>query len=151
MATNPHFANPDDWQQAEDLLSFKPVRLPGGAGFELESLHIHIRDHKRRDLATIDRTLEAHYGGFNLSQRRRKDQSEARRLALEVSYGSAAEEGQVSGHETRVYQLGPEPEPDDIDGRMPSVVTWSDDDMFYLVSSYELDADTLVGIAESLY
>ena len=54
-------------------------------------------------------------------------------------------------HEAMAYELGPEPEPDDIDGRMPAVVTWSDGEIFYLVASGELTVDWLLRIAGSLY
>jgi hypothetical protein len=50
-----------------------------------------------------------------------------------------------------VYELGPEPPPDDIDGRSPSVVAWHDGEMFYLLASIEMAADVLVRIATSLY
>ena len=49
-----------------------------------------------------------------------------------------------------MYELGPEPPPDDIDGRSPSVVTWQDGDMFYLVASSTLSSDDLVRVAVSL-
>ena len=50
-----------------------------------------------------------------------------------------------------MYELGPEPPPDDIDGRSPSVVTWHDVDMFYLIASGEMRSHDLVSIANSLY
>ncbi len=133
------------------MLSFEPLQLAGGAGFDLQSLSIHIRDHKLRDLPTIGRSLEAHYGGFVFSQQRQEDESEARRLALEVPYGRDSRPGQVGEDEAQVYELGPEPEADDIDGRMPSVVTWSDGDMVYLVASDQIPVSALLQIAESLY
>ncbi len=50
-----------------------------------------------------------------------------------------------------MYELGPEPPPDDIDGRNPSVVTWQDAEMFYLIASGEMSSDKLLKIAISLY
>jgi hypothetical protein len=49
------------------------------------------------------------------------------------------------------YELGPEPAIDDIDGRAPSVVTWHDGEMFYLIASGQMSADDLIKIANSLY
>ena len=109
-----------------------------------------MRDHKLRELSINDRTLEAHYGGFVLSQAR-KGTDEARRLALDVRYGSAGQGGQIAGHAARIYELGPEPVPDDIDGRSPAVVTWHDADLFFLVASDTMASRELVRIAISLY
>ena len=147
---NEHFATADTWHAAQAMLTFRPLQPRHTAGLGLQSLRVHIRDHKKRDVALGDRTLEAHYGAFVLSQARRGE-NEARRLALDVSYGSQPYEARIGSHEARVYELGPEVEPDDIDGRSPSVVTWSDGHMFYLVASAELPADTLIQIAGSLY
>ena len=113
-------------------------------------IRIHVRDHKLRELSINDRTLEAHYGGFVLSQAR-KGTDEARRLALDVRYGSAGQGGQIAGHAARIYELGPEPVPDDIDGRSPAVVTWHDADLFFLVASDTMASRELVRIAISLY
>jgi len=109
-----------------------------------------VRDHKLRELSVGDRTLEAHYGAFVVSQSR-KGAREARCLALVVSYGRAPREARIAGHAARVYELGAEPAPDDIDGRDPSVVTWHDAEMFYLIASARMSADELVRIANSLY
>jgi hypothetical protein len=103
-----------------------------------------------RELPIEGRTLEAHYGGFVLSQSRR-GADEARRLALDVSYGRAPHEAQIAGCTARVYERGPEPPPGDIDGPSPAVVTWHDADMFYLIASGGLTTDDLVRIAISLY
>ena len=108
-----------------------------------------MRDHKLWELSVNDRALEALYGGFVLSQAC-KGTDEARRLALDVRYGSAGQEGQIAGHAARIYELGPEPPPDDIDGRSPAVVTWYDADLFFLVASYTMSSDELVRIAVSL-
>ena len=64
-----------------------------------------------RELPIEDRALEAQYGGFVLSQSR-KGAEEARRLALNVSYGRAAREARIAGRDARVYELGPEPVPE---------------------------------------
>ena len=132
------------------MLTFRPLVPKHAAGLRLQSLRIHVRDHKLRELAVADRTLEAHYGGFSLSQAR-KGAAEARRLALDVPYGRDGRDAQIAGCAARVYELGPEPAPDDIDGRSPSVVAWHDAEMFYLIASDEMSADVLVKIANSLY
>jgi hypothetical protein len=106
-----------------------------------------VRDHKLRELAVGDRTLEAYYGGFSLSQAR-KGVAEARRLAVDVAYGLDGKPTHIAGCEGRVYELGPEPDPED---RSPSVVVWNDGEMFYLLASQEMASDKLVKIAASLY
>jgi hypothetical protein len=146
----PHFTAARSWEEAEAQLTFRPVVPAHTSGFTLKSLHIHVRDHKLRELPAEARTLEAHYGGFVLSQSK-PGQEEARRQALDVSYGRAPLEARIAGHAARMYNLGPEPPPDDIDGRSPAVVTWHDAGMFYLIASSELCADDLLMIAVSMY
>jgi hypothetical protein len=50
-----------------------------------------------------------------------------------------------------VYELGPEPAPDDVDGRSPAVVAWHDAELFFLLASSETTADALVTIALSVH
>lgn len=132
------------------MVVFPPLEPRDTAGLGLQSIRIHVRDHKLRELPVESRTLEAHYGAFVVSQSR-KGAIEARRLALDVPYGPAAREARVARHRARVYELGPEPPPDDIDGRNPSVVTWHDGDMFYLITSGEMSSKELVRVAVSMY
>jgi hypothetical protein len=120
------------------------------AGFKLQSIRVHIRDHKLRELPRAARSLEAYYGGFCVAQSW-KGVAEARRWAMDVAYGQSPREIRIARHRGRLYELGPEPEPGDIDGRRPAVVTWHDGDMFYLVASGEMPAERLVRIAQSLY
>jgi hypothetical protein len=148
--SNPHFESAESWKTAREMLSFVPMMPQHTAGLPLQSLRIHVRDHKRRELAVAERTLEAHYGSFVFSQSR-KGADEARRLALAVSYGRASIETCIGGHAGRAYELGPEPPPDDIDARSPAVVAWHDAEMFYLVASDEMSLDELVAIAASIY
>jgi uncharacterized protein len=150
IPTNPHFAIAESWDAARAMLTFRPLEPRFTAGADLAGLRVHIRDHKLREVLIADRTLEAHYGRFVLSQSR-KGGAEARRLALVTPYGLAPHEAQIAGHTARVYDLGPEPPPDDIDGRSPAVVTWHDGEMFYLIASGELSTDVLVRIADSMY
>lgn len=150
MPRTEHFATVETWAAAEAMLNFHPLEPKQTEGCSLQSLQIHIRDHKHRDLSVGDRTLEAHYGAFVLSQAR-PGTVEARRLALVVSYGRAPLEVRVLGREGRMYELGPEPDPDDIDGREPAVVVWSDGEMFYLAASDTLMAEALLRVATSLH
>jgi hypothetical protein len=150
VTINPHFETARSWKAARALVAFRPLGPSYTAGFRLQSIRIHVRDHKLRELAIEDRTLEAHYGGFVLSQSK-KGASEARRLALDVSYGQVARDARIAGRTARAYERGPEPPPDDIDGRSPSVVTWCDADMFFLIASAEMSSDDLIDVARSLY
>lgn len=150
MTDNPHFRTASSWPAAETLLTFRPVKPRQTEGFDLRSIRVFIRDHRHRDLAVAERSLEAHYGGFVLSQARRPVE-EARRLALDVAYGSAPRPAVIAGHEARVYELGPVPEPDEIDPRSPAVVSWHDGELFLLLASDSLPADTLVRVATSIY
>jgi len=147
---NPHFATVDSWAAAAAMLEFRPLQPRDTAGRNRKSLSIHIRDHKKRDLAVGDRSLEAHYGAFVVTQTR-KGTEEAKRWALRQSYGPAPTPAKVFGHDARAYELGPEVSADDIDGRAPAVVVWHDGDMFYLVASGELAVDVLLNIAQSMY
>jgi len=149
--SNVHFETAASWREAGKMLTFEPVQPRQTAGFKLQALRIHVRDHKRRELPAGVRTLEAHYGGFVLSEARAASRTEARRRALDTSYGAEGRDVDVGGHAGKAYEIGPEPEPDDPDGRMPAVVTWSDGEMFYLVASGELLADLLLRIARSVY
>jgi len=132
------------------MLTFQPREPRYSAGHRVESIRIYVRDHKLRELAVAERSLETHYGAFVVTQAC-KGAIEARRWALEVSYGRDGQDTRIAGCPARVYQLGAEVPADDIDGRSPAVVTWHDGDMHYLVASDELGASELVRIAGSLY
>jgi len=150
MTDNPHFETVPSWQAAGTMLVFQPREPKDTAGHCLQSISIHVRDHKLRELSVAERTLEAHYGFFVLSQAWRGVE-EAQRLALVVPYGTTACHAQIAGCAARVYELGPEAPPDDIDGRSPAVVSWHDGEMFYLIASDRMSAGELVRIASSLY
>jgi hypothetical protein len=147
---NTHFATAPSWEAARQLVTFVPRVPRHTAGHALQSIQIHIRDHKDRELPIGARTLEAHYGAFVVSQTQ-PGAEEARRRALDVSYGQAARQGRVAGRAARTYELGPEPPPDDIDGRHPAVIAWHDRTMFYLIASDEMSAAELERIAQSMY
>ena len=148
---NPHFITAASWEKAADVLTFGPVQPAYTAGRSLQSISIHVRDHRMRELPIGDRSFEAHYGAFVVSQQRAPDEREARRRALEASYGLASRATVIAGHDARVYELGPEPPADDPDGRSPAVVVWADGDVFHLIASGELRAAELTRIAESIY
>ena len=150
MTENPHFQAVPSFDAARELLTFRPVEPEYTAGHRLQSVRIHMRDHKLRDVPIHDRTLEAHYGAFSFSQSR-KGTTEARRNAIDIRYGQVWRDAQIAGREACVYELGPEPPPDDIDGRSPAVVTWHDGEMFYLIASTEMSAEELVSIARKIY
>lgn len=103
-----------------------------------------------RELSVADRTLKARHGSFVLSQAR-KGVREALRQAFIVPYGTAGCHAQIVGCAARLHELGPEPPPDDIDRRHPSVVTWHDGDRFYLIASDKMRSAELVRITRSLY
>jgi len=149
-ADNPHFEAAESWEPAAAEVAFIPRQPQYTGGHARRSIRIHVRDHKLRLLPVSERTLEAHYGAFVLSQAR-SGRVEAERRTLEVSYGRESKEATISGRPGRIYELGPDPGPDDIDGRNPAVVTWHDDEMHYMVASAELSAGTLLRIANSLY
>jgi hypothetical protein len=150
MAENQHFAIVPDWTAAREMLTFQPFEPSFTAGLARAGLRIFIRDHKMRDVAIGDRSLEAHYGRFVLSQAR-KGVEESRRLVVNVSYGRDPRDATIAGHPARIYELGGEPEPDDVDGRMPSVVAWHDGEMFFLIASGEMRVEELIPIAASIY
>lgn len=151
MARSDHFETAVDWAAAQKLIAFRPQKPKFTAGFSLTSLAVHVMDHRGRRLGVAERSLEAHYTGFVIEQRRAASQSEAQGAALSTTYGLAAQRVDVAGFEGRGYPLGPEVGPDDIDGRSPAVVAWSEREMFYLVASGRLDLDVLLRIASSMY
>lgn len=151
MARNDHFDTVADWTQAAGLVDFEPRRPAFTAGFALQSLAVHVMDHRQRRLPVSARSLEAHYGGFAIDQKRAPTAAQAKQLALSTPYGLAPVTVRVAGQEARSYALGPVPDPDDIDGRSPAVVVWYESDRVYLVASGQLEAETLLRIAASLY
>ena len=150
MNDNPHFEKVASWKAARKLLNFEPLVLGDTEKRRLQSLYVFVRDHKQRELAIGDRSLEAYFNGFVFTQRQ-AGEAEARRLALSASYGLESRDIKVAKHPGRSYELGPEPPPDDTDGRSPAVVVWHDGGMFYLIASGEKPAAELFTIAKSLY
>jgi hypothetical protein len=105
-AGNPHFHAVESWEAAGAMLAFRP-RVPKYiAGLPLQTLDIHVRDHKRRELPLGERSLEARYGRFVLTQSL-ETEAEARRLALDASCGRHPHEARIGGHEGRVYPPHP--------------------------------------------
>ena len=151
MARNKHSEKIVDWEAALDFIDFKPRQPSFTAGFKLSSLAVFVMDHRKRRLPTSSRSLEAHYGSFVIDQKRWPSVEEARRRALATPYGRDAATVHIGGNEGRSYALGPEVEPDDIDGRSPAVVVWHEDNIVYLVASSQLESGTLLRIASSMY
>lgn len=142
MTDNPHFEDVDGWEEAESRLGFRPLRPE----VEPSELRIHVLDHKLRE---VEPTLEAHFDDFVLSQGLRRPK-EAHRMARQ-RYGTGPVEVVIAGHDALVYELGPEPAPDDVDPRPPAVVTWADDGLFVLLASDSMTAIELIEEARSLY
>lgn len=151
MKQNDHFEIIVDWEDAARLVDFEPRRPGFTAGFDLVSIAVHMVDHRKRRLPISSRSLEAHYGGFVIDQKREDSATDAKRRALSTSYGPDAESVRIAGFEARSYALGPEPAPDDIDSRSLAVIVWSDGTIFYLVASDQLNKTTLHHIASSMY
>jgi len=147
---NFHFVSVGSWEEAAALLCFRPRELPQTPDHSLRSLSVYARDHRHREVPVQDRTLEAHYGAFVFTQSW-KGEDEARRWAIEVSYGRDPRPLAIAGNEGRTYELGPEPPPDDIDGRMPAVAVWYEGPMLYLLASGKLTVAALLEIAGALY
>ena len=66
-----HFQTAHSWSAARLMLSFDPLKPEYTAGLRLQSLRVHVCDHKLRELPIGDRTLEAYYGHFVFSQARK--------------------------------------------------------------------------------
>ena len=150
MNDNPHFQKVASWKAARELLDFEPLVLRDTKKRRLQSLYVYVRNHKQRELPIGERSLEAYFDGFVFTQKKAGN-AEARRLAISTSYGLEGHNTSVAKHPGRLYELGPVPPPDDIDGRSPAVIVWHDDGMFYLIASTEKPASELLRIAQSLY
>ena len=144
------FEFPPTWAGACSMLDFEPVKPRALKTRQIEKFAVHVRDHKMRQLPRHQRSFETYFPDCVFSQARREP-AEARRLALEVSYGEAPANIVVGGHQARRYELGPVPPADDIDPRSPAVVTWADGGMLYLLASDQLPASELERIAASIY
>ncbi|MFZ0015652.1 MAG: hypothetical protein WAL25_16220 [Acidimicrobiia bacterium] len=139
---NEHFLSVEGWAEAAATVGFEPLRPVADA----RAFRIHVKDHRMRD---VPPTLEVYFDGFVLSQAER-DAVEALRLASEL-YGNDPSEVSVRGHTARLYELGPEPDPDDDDPRSPAVVTWAEGGRFVLLASDSMEALDLLEVAFSLY
>ena len=150
MASNPHFLDCPSWSHSVSAMGFEP-RIPVDTlGHPLQVLRVFVRDHRMREVAPSERMLEAHYGSFVVSQSR-PGAKRARSLAMNTSYGASSVLTQVAGLDAKAWELGPEPIPDDLDGRPPAVITWADGDRFYLIASDQRIVGDLIKVAESLY
>ena len=151
MERNAFFESVDNWAEAGEFIDFQPRCPAYTAGFSLESLSIHVMDHRKRRLPVSRRSLEAHFGGFVIDQTRFASANQARKQALSIRYGQVANSIDVSGNEGRSYARGPVPDEDDPDGRDPAVIVWNEGERFFLVTSVELDDEELYRVASSMY
>jgi hypothetical protein len=147
--TNPHFEVRDTVASALDLLAFRPL-VPRRPPTTLRSVAVHVRDHRGRLLPVDRRTLEMHFDDMVVSQTK-VGSTEALRLAMEVTYGRQRRRLAIGANPAMVYDLGPVPPPEDIDGRSPAVVVWADGDMIFLIASVVRSAGDLVDVAGSMY
>ena len=150
MSANPHFQSLASWAAAREWLCFAPLEPAHTAGCELQSLSVFVRDHRQRKLVRADRSLEAHYGDFVVSQSWHGP-TEACRRALEVSYGADPREVRIGGHAGRRYELGSRVPAMDPEGPSAAVVVWHDGELLLLVASVKLATCTLVDVAQSMY
>lgn len=150
MTQNPHFHTIPSWDEVESVAGFAPWIPRETLRQPLRSLSLFVRDHRMREVPRAEQSLEAHYESFVFSQRV-CGAERARELALATSYGASPTPVLVNSQEGRRYELGPEPDPDDPDGRVPALVTWADGDRFFLVGSHEVESEQLMRVAESLY
>ena len=144
------FLVPSTWREAAELVAFSPMIPKHLGGRPIKHFRVHVRDHKQRDLPLRDRTLEAWFDDFCFSQSFHSSE-EATRKASETSYGRNPQQVFVGGHEGRMYELGPEVPPDDIDGRDSAAIAWSDGPMFYFLASGRITLAELLPIANALY
>ena len=110
MTTNPHFESVATIAEARAKLSFEPREPSFTRGVKASGLRIHVLDHKRRELTVEQRSLEAYYPGFVVTQAW-KGRAEARRLALEVCTAASRGPPGIGTHDARLYELGPVPRP----------------------------------------
>jgi hypothetical protein len=132
------------------MVSFSPLVLRAPAGRPLKALRVFVRNNRGRWLPKTERTLDAFFEGFAFGQRQ-YPAKEARRRVSEFMLGRGPVDALIGGCEGRVCELGPEIAPDEIDGRNPAVVVWSDGPMFYLITSSSMSLADLLPIAEALY
>ncbi len=148
-SNSPHFHRLETWADAEAFMGFR-LRIPRHTlGAAVEVLQAFIRDHRMRDVPQRERSLEAHFGTFVLSQSCPGVRDA--REAMATPYGSDPRPVMIGGCEGRSYPLGPEPEGSDPDGRPPAVVAWADGPCFFLLASASLESEELMRVAESMY
>lgn len=123
----------------------------------LRWLAVFVMDHRKRRFPIGARSLEAHCDAFVIDQKCLASAADAKLQALSTPYGAFAKTVREAGLEGRGYALGGAPGPNDIDGRRPAIivwsdsVVWSDSAMLYLLASGQLDEDILLRIASSMY
>jgi hypothetical protein len=145
----PHWAQPADRDAAERWFGATPARPRETLGRALLGYRVRLRDHRDRLLPVRGRDLEVHFDDFVFTQVS-LGPDEARRRALEWSYGPEPLELRIGPHEGRGYERGPEPAADDLDAPLPTVVTWSVGGLHLLLASGTLPVLRLVEVAQSV-
>ncbi|MEZ5559522.1 MAG: hypothetical protein R3E86_13385 [Pseudomonadales bacterium] len=149
MPDQAHFKAVASCRAARDLLTFEPVAPEMLGGCRRRSMYVFVLDHRQRHVAVPERSFEAHYDTFVLTQTRRSIE-QARHPVLAVSYGRDGADTRIGTLAARVYELGSVPPPDDIDGQSPSVVSWHDEGVCFLLASNELRSAQLLDVAREL-
>ena len=54
MNETPHFATVESWADAEELIGFAPLQPFNAEGNTLDSLRVHVMDHRMRELPETD-------------------------------------------------------------------------------------------------
>lgn len=146
--SEPAFTIIASWTDAAALVTFVP-RVPQPEPPGPVRLRLHVRDHRGRAFGEAERTLEAQYPQFVLSQSRHAHH-QAQRLAFGRTYGRGGYAIVVGGRPGRAFPRGPEPEPGDFDRPSPAVVTWADGALFLLLASDELTPEDLAAVGARL-
>lgn len=144
----PVFVACASWPESARLLTFVPRAPRDCDGDRVAALRVFVRDHRGRELPAARRTVEAHYATFVFSQSSDVTGPASRLLRGPITGDATAVT--IQGRPGFLYPQGPEPSPDDPDGRRPALVVWEDNGVHLLLASDELTPTRLVLIAESI-
>ena len=145
----PHWAKPSDWEAAARWFGARPARPRDARGRAVQAFRVRLRDHRDRLLPVARRDLEVHFDDFVFTQVS-VGAEEARRRALEWSYGPEPTEMRIGPHEGRGYERQPDPPDDDPDPPLPTVVTWAVAERHFLLASSTLSVAELIEVAHAV-
>ncbi|MBT8404140.1 MAG: ankyrin repeat domain-containing protein [Gemmatimonadetes bacterium] len=145
----PHWAQPTDWEAAGRWFGATPARPRDTLGRTVQAFRVRLRDHRDRLLPAAGRDLEVHFDDFDFTQVS-VGHEEARRRALEWSYGPEAMELRIGPHAGRGYERQPDPPEADPDPPLPTVVTWWVGERHFLLASATLAVAQLIEVAHSV-